>query len=158
MPSRRNEIAMTDEERLDFLEHGATLQVASIGHDGWPHMVAMWYAMIDGDIHFTTYRKAQKVLNLEADPRITCMLETGIAYSEVRGLVIRGKADVILDTPELVVDVQIATAAKRGEVDPTAPVPPPSEARLNQAAKRAVIRVRPTNIYSWDHSKLGGRY
>ena len=74
MPSRRNQIAMTDHEQREVLEQGWTLQVASMGHDGWPHLVAMWYALIDGDIHFTTYARAQKTLNLDADPRITCMI------------------------------------------------------------------------------------
>jgi nitroimidazol reductase NimA-like FMN-containing flavoprotein (pyridoxamine 5'-phosphate oxidase superfamily) len=161
MPSRRNQIAMTEDESRDFLERGWTLQVASVGSDGWPHLVAMWYALIDGDIHFTTYARAQKTLNLAANPRITCMIEVGEEYSEVRGLVVRGDAEVILDNPELVIQVQMATAAKRsGEGSPSAEAlaAPPSEARLKQASKRVVIRVRPVSIYSWDHRKLGGTY
>ena len=110
--------------------------------------------MIDGDIHFTTYARAQKTLNLDADPRITCMIESGTEYQEIRGLVVRGKADVIRDNPNLVIQVQDATAAKRSD----APAAPPNEARVKQASKRAVIRVRPVSIYSWDHRKLGGTY
>lgn len=161
MPSRRNQISMTDDEQREFMERGWTLQVASVGRDGWPHLVAMWYALIDGDIHFTTYAGAQKALNLDADPRITCMIESGEEYQELRGLVVQGNAEVIRDNPELVIQVQIATAAKRGG-DPTpgaaSMAAPPDEARLKQASKRAVIRVRPVNVYSWDHRKLGGTY
>ena len=58
MPSRRNMIAMTDEETKEFIETGWTLQVASNGNNGFPHLVAMWYGVIDGKIHFTTYAKA----------------------------------------------------------------------------------------------------
>ena len=113
MPSRRNKIAMTEEEANEFIETGWTLQVASNGHNGFPHFVAMWYGVIDGKIHFTTYAKAQKVLNLKRDPRITVMLEAGTEYSKIKGLVIEGEADVIENDPQLVMAVQDATGEKR---------------------------------------------
>ena len=112
MPSRRNMIAMTDEETKEFIETGWTLQVASNGNNGFPHLVAMWYGVIDGKIHFTTYAKAQKVLNLQRDPRITVMLESGTEYSKIKGLVIEGEADVIQNDPDLVMAVQDATGHK----------------------------------------------
>ena len=69
----------------------------------------MWYGVIDDKIHFTTYAKAQKVLNLKRDPRITVMLESGVEYSKIKGLVIEGDADVIENDPQLVMAVQDAT-------------------------------------------------
>jgi hypothetical protein len=33
-----------------------------------------------------------------------------------------------------------------------------SEQQLKAAAKRVTVRIRPVNVVSWDHSKLGGRY
>ena len=94
MPSRRGAIALTDQEQEAFLKDSWTLQVASNGHKGFPHLVAMWYVIIDGKIHFTTFGKSQKIMNLRRDPKITCMLEAGKGYSELRGLVIEGNADV----------------------------------------------------------------
>ena len=40
--SRRDQIRMNDEEIRAFLEEQRILQVATIDHDGWPHLVAMW--------------------------------------------------------------------------------------------------------------------
>jgi nitroimidazol reductase NimA-like FMN-containing flavoprotein (pyridoxamine 5'-phosphate oxidase superfamily) len=77
MPSRRSSIALTDAEQQQVLEDGWTLQVASAGHRGYPHLVAMWYVLVDGAIEFTTFGKSQKILNLRRDPRITAMLESG---------------------------------------------------------------------------------
>src|SRR5690349_1388318 len=88
MPSRRGAIALTDEEQRAFLNDGWTIQVASIGPKGYPHLVAMWYVVIDGKVHFTTFGKSQKVLNLRRDGKITAMLESGKAYAELKGLVI----------------------------------------------------------------------
>ena len=159
MPSRRNMIAMTDEEQQEFIETGWTLQVASNGHNGFPHLVAMWYGVIDGKIHFTTYAKAQKVLNLQRDPRITVMLEAGTEYSKIKGLVIEGEAAVIQNDPDLVMAVQDATGAKRNpNAQGPSNLPMDNEQRRRQASKRAVIRINPTRIYSWDHEKLGGVY
>ena len=85
MPSRRASIALTPEEREQFLATGLTLQVASIGPGGYPHLVAMWYVLMDGDICFTTFRKSQKVLNLKRDPKLTVMLESGKGLRRAQG-------------------------------------------------------------------------
>ena len=69
--SRRDQITMTDAEIAEFLAPPRNLQVATINRDGTPHLVTMYYAVIDDRIAFWTYRKSQKVLNLRRDPRIT---------------------------------------------------------------------------------------
>ncbi len=154
MPSRRPEIALTEEEQRQFLESEKTLQVASIGRDGYAHLVAMWFVVIDGLVHFTTFAKSQKARNLRRDPRVTVMVESGVAYQELRGLVIKGTAELIED-PELAARVMTLVGAKQAG----RPAPEGiSEGTLRQAAKRVVVRVRPVDTYSWDHSKLGGRY
>ena len=157
MPSRRAEIQMSEEEQRAFLESGHTLQVASIGPRGAPHLVAMWYVMIDGLIHFTTFTKAQKILNLKRDPRITCMLEAGEAYEELRGLVVEGEAEVIDGDPDVSFRVMTANNAKySGGSSPLARAP--EEQRRATAAKRSTVRVHPKRVYSWDHRRLAGRY
>ena len=43
--------------------------------DGAPHLVTMYYALIEDDLAFWTYGKAQKIVNpCRRDPRITCLL------------------------------------------------------------------------------------
>jgi len=154
MPSRRNSIALTEEEQQEMLENGWTLQVASNGVRGFPHVVAMWYVVMDGKICFSTFRKSQKVLNLRRDPKITVMLESGKAYSELKGLVIEGTAEIIEDTP-YVANVMAHVGAKYSGT----PIGDPESQAMNpQAPKRVIIRITPDNIVTWDHSKLGGRY
>lgn len=153
MPSRRHSIALTDAEQQQLLEQGWTLQVASIGPRGYPHLVAMWYVVIDGLIHFTTFRKSQKILNLKRNPKITVMLESGKAYAELKGLVIEGNVELV-DEPSETARVQALVGAKYNGI----PVRAPTEASLAVASKRIVVRIRPVDIYSWDHGKLGGRY
>ncbi|MGH2611065.1 MAG: pyridoxamine 5'-phosphate oxidase family protein, partial [Tepidiformaceae bacterium] len=152
--SRRASIALTPEEREQFLAEGWTLQVASIGPKGFPHLVAMWYVVMDGDIAFTTFRKSQKVLNLKRDPKLTVMLESGRGYAELRGLVMEGEAEIV-DDPAFTARVMAQIGQKYNGIP--APTETP-EAALAVASKRVVIRLKPVDEYSWDHSKLGGRY
>ncbi|MFN8617998.1 MAG: pyridoxamine 5'-phosphate oxidase family protein [Dehalococcoidia bacterium] len=155
MPSRRNSIALTEQEQEAFLNDSWTLQVASNGHKGFPHLIAMWYVIIDGKIHFTTFGKSQKIMNLRRDPKITCMLESGKGYTELKGLVIEGNADVIDDDNAFTAKVMGHVGAKYNGI----PIPTDTpEAALKAASKRVVVRVNPVDVYSWDHAKLGGRY
>ena len=145
---------MTDEERERFLDEGWTLQVATNGPGGFPHLAAMWYVVIDGVVHFTTFGKSQKIVNLQRDPHVTAMLETGRAYEELRGLVIRGTAE--LDTDVATTAAVMSVVGSKYQGMPIATETP--EAALPAASKRVTVRIRPERIYSWDHTKLGGRY
>lgn len=155
MPSRRDQITMSPEERAAFLDEERVLNIATIGPDGYPHVVAMWYAVIDGDVTFWTFGKAQKVINLQRDPKISALVEAGDEYSELRGLEIVGTAELI-DDPDQVFEIGRAVAARyQGAVAL-------SEAALGgiakQAQKRIGVRIKAERYVSWDHRKLGGGY
>lgn len=163
MVNLRDRIRIPDEEARSMIETGRHLTVASIRPDGRPHLVAMWYVLDDdGLIVFTTYAKSQKVKNLQRDPRVTAMLEDGVGYTEVRGLMIEGEAEVITDDPAFTARVMAGVGAKYGaridgatHIAPAAPDPVPAG-----ALKRCVVRIRPTRFRSWDHGRLaaaGGR-
>lgn len=154
MPSRRGLISFTDEERDQYLKDGWTLQVASMGPKGYIHLVAMWYVLDGGDLCFTTFRKSQKILNLQRNPKMTCMLESGKKYQELKGLVIEADA-IIEDDPQQTARIMAMVGEKYNGIP--APMETP-EAALKVASKRVVVRIRPKTIYSWDHTKLGGVY
>ncbi len=151
--SRRNLIRMNDEEIRAFLEEQHTLQVATIDHDGWPHLIAMWYVLIDDQVVFWTYAKSQKIVNLRRDDRLTCLVETGERYDELRGVQIKGRA-IISDDRETVQRIGEAIWERY-----TGPLNDTTRQMVTaQAAKRVVISVKPVEIVSWDHRKLGGGY
>ena len=154
MPSRRGLIALTEDEQEKLLQQGWTLQVASMGHKGFPHLVAMWYVMDRGEICFTTFRKSQKILNLQRDSKMTVMLEGGRKYTELHGLVIEGNA-TLEDDPQNTARIMAKVGEKYNGIP--APIETP-EAVLKVASKRVVVRLKPVNIFSWDHKKLGGVY
>ena len=84
MAKRRDQIAMTEAEIRSFIETQKTVQVATINKDGTPHLVPLWFAVVDGDIVLETFTKSQKVVNLERDPRLTLLLAH---FGHVRAMV-----------------------------------------------------------------------
>jgi PPOX class probable F420-dependent enzyme len=144
---------MTDDELQAFLEEGRTLQVASINRDGTPHLVAMFYALLNGKIAFWTYGKSQKILNLQRDPRITCMVETGLQYNELRGASISGTVTLVDDLETKQHFGEVLFARYWGEVNDAV-----RGGVSAQAPKRMIVVVEPEKIVSWDHNKLGGTY
>jgi PPOX class probable F420-dependent enzyme len=153
--SRRDQIRMTDDEVRAFLDEQKTLQVASINRDGTPHLVAMWYGVLDGgDVAFWTYGKSQKVLNLRRDPRLTCLVEDGEKYEELRGASITGTG-VVSQDPEAVMRVGEAVYVRYND----GPLNDAAREGIKYAgAKRVAVTVRPDKVVSWDHRKLGGSY
>jgi PPOX class probable F420-dependent enzyme len=152
--SRRDQIKMTDAEIAAFLEEQKTMAIATIGRDGRPHVVAMWYAFVDGVLSFWTFAKSQKVVNLRRDPRITCLVETGDAYSELRGVELIATARIIEDEAEVVRFGAIEFERYQGVKVSEATMP----GVQRMAQKRVVIQVIPERVVSWDHRKLGGAY
>jgi len=155
MPSRRSQIALTPDERRRYLAEAKTIVLASIDHRGFPHPVAMWFAVEpDGAIVMTTYRRSQKVVNLRRNPKCALLVESGETYETLKGLLIRGRAEIQDDT-ERVLDVLSLVHARYAMPGAGAAL---REALRGQAAKRVVIRVLPERESSWDHAKLGGVY
>ena len=151
--SRRDKIRMNDDEIRAFLQEQRIVQIATIDHDGWPHLIAMWYVMIHDQIAFWTYAKSQKVVNLRRDDRLTCLVETGERYDELRGVQIKGRA-IISDDRETVQRIgQAIWEHVNGPLNEN--IRRMIEA---QAEKRVVVYIEPVEIVSWDHNKLGGVY
>ena len=151
--SRRDQIRMSEAELAEFLDGRHTMNVATINHDGSIHLVAMWYAMRGGDPVFWTYMKSQKIKNLERDPRITCLVETGDVYEELKGVELVGRGEVITERDQVLALGEEVAARYTGPVtDETRPF-------IHAAGeKRYGVKVHVERTVSWDHSKLGGTY
>ena len=146
---QRDRVAMAPEEAAAFLEASRKVQLATINQDGTPHLVTMYYVMQDGKITFWTYRSSQKALNLARDPRITCLVETGNEYFDLRGVQVQGVVTVVDDPPRvLAIGRRIAGVTlnvHEGLAD---------DYVEHTARKRLGYVVEPARVVSWDHSKL----
>lgn len=144
---------MSDDEVAAFLAESRKLQLGTINPDGTPHMVTMFYGLVEGRIGLWTYAKAQKARNIERDPRVTCLIETGDDYFELRGVLLYGTARLI-GARDAVLDIGMEITKRmtgmsddaaddglRGYVEQT-------------GRKRVAYIIEPTRVASWDHRKL----
>ena len=150
--SRRDQIVMSDAEAAAFLEEERIVTCATLGRDGRPHLMPLWYVVRDGRLWAWTYAKSQKTRNLQRDPRATLQVEAGRdVYGELRGVMI--EADTVLHRDvETVAGVGAALTRRYAGVDA------PPEAMAAQAPKRVAFEFRETSRVTWDHRKLGGTY
>ena len=142
--SARTRIAMSADEAQAFLAAEKTLTCATLGHDGWPHLMPLWYVVRDGECWAWTYAKSQKVRNLERDARCTVQVETGLEYAELRGVMMKCVAAIHREVADVAaVGSELAERYGGHAADMRA-----------QASKRVALQFIANSVASWDHRKL----
>lgn len=150
MANQRKQIVMSDAEIAEFIARNRTATLATTGPNGSAHLVAMWYAVIDGEIWFETKSKSQKAVNLRRNAQCSVLIEDGHTYDSLRGVAIEGTAE-ISDDPEACHRVGVSVWERY-----TGPYSEEVRPFVEQMmAKRVAIRVVPQRLRSWDHTKLG---
>jgi PPOX class probable F420-dependent enzyme len=150
---RKDDIRMTEDEIRSYLREGHTMTLVTNGPKGYPHAVAMFYALDDDlTVKLATYASSQKVRNVERDPRVTLLVETGSAYSELRGVMIEGDAMITHDLDETVATMVEANARTGSPLPDVSQIP--EDVKQKMAGKRVLLKVKPRRFVSWDHGKL----
>jgi PPOX class probable F420-dependent enzyme len=153
--NRRAQIVMSDEEAAAFLGEQKTVICATNGHDGFPHLMPLWFVVRDSTVWAWTYAKSQKVRNLERDPRCTLQVEAGESYEQLRGVMLRCEA-VIHRDPE-VIGGYVTDIVER-YAPPGADPGAMREGFVRQIPKRVALEFIERDRVTWDHRKLGGTY
>lgn len=148
--SRRSQIQLDPGEVVELLKEVRTITLATINGDGTPHLTAMWYALVDGEILMWTYAKSQKAVNLRRDPRCTVLAEAGDSYDTLRGAELSGIAELIEDQDRI---VEIGKAL--GRRNRMMPDEPSLDAWARAAGRKRVgMRMVVERRATWDHRKL----
>lgn len=148
--SRRAQIVMTPDEVRAYLAESRTANIATIGPNGRPHLVAVWFIPHGDGVATWTYRSSQKVRNLERLAQATVLVESGDSYDQLRGVSMECDVTIVEDTAQVAAIGTALLGKHAGEPDP---------AFVHaQAAKRVGLVFTPTKVVSWDHRKLGGVY
>ncbi len=152
--SGRDAVRMTDDELTAFLDGNVKVQVASVGMDGAPHLTTLFYVLVDGRVAFWTYGRSQKIRNLERDPRVSCLVEDGTDYFELRGATINGTAELVRD-PERIYAIGSAVATRMVGASSFEELGDLGRTEVErQAKKRIAVIVHPDHVATWDHSKM----
>ena len=146
----REKVRMSDAEIDEFIEEQKSLQVGTLNGDGSIHLSTLWFAVVDQKIVFETYTSSQKILNLKRDSRITVLLEDGLEYNNLRGVMIKGIALLTAESAE--VEKIAREVIKRNQ--PEVPEEMLDDAAASLARKRTVVTIVPEKTVSWDHGKI----
>jgi PPOX class probable F420-dependent enzyme len=145
---------MSAAELAAFLDEERTVICATIGRDGFAHLMPLWYVMRGEDLWAWTFAKSQKVRNLERDPRATLQVEAGSDYGELRGAMLKCDVTVHRDT-ELVAAFGLELFARYAPTQPDGGLDEDTRAMvLAQAPKRVALQFAARSSATWDHRKL----
>jgi PPOX class probable F420-dependent enzyme len=150
---QRSKVVMTDAEIDEFLQGRHSMTMSTIAGDGSIHSVAMWYGFLEGAVAIESKAKAQKVVNLRRDPRMTMLVEDGETYETLRGVSLVGRGEIVED-PDRIWELGVSVFS-RYNAPYTEEMKPYVEMMLN---KRVVVKMLVDKVISWDHRKLGGSY
>lgn len=114
----------------------------------------MWFVPQPDQVLMWTYAKSQKAVNLRRDPRCALHVDDGLAYNELRGVLIQGEAQLIEDF-ETILEIGKGLY-ERYTLPATGVAADQIVSELErQAHKRVGIALPLARIASWDHGKLG---
>jgi PPOX class probable F420-dependent enzyme len=144
---------MSDAEVGAFLDEERTVICATIGRDGFPHLMPLWYVVRDGELWSWTFAKSQKVRNLERDPRATLQIEAGTEYPQLRGVMLKCDVTIHRDTGDVAaLGVELFERYRAGD---TGELADDVRAMVHaQAPKRVALQFGERSRATWDHRKL----
>jgi PPOX class probable F420-dependent enzyme len=151
--NRRDQIRMTAGEAAAFLAQERTVVCATLGRDGFPHLMPLWYVVRGDELWSWTFAKSQKVRNLERDPRATLQVEAGTEYHELRGVMLKADVTIHRDT-ERVAELGLELFRRYGAGAAGELTDEDRAAVLAQAPKRVALQFVERSRATWDHRKL----
>lgn len=145
-------IRLSFEEAWAFLESGHTGLFTTLRRDGWPVSLPVWYAALDGALYLRTPMRARKVGRVRRDARCCFAVESGLAWKELKGVVVTGRASLVQAPDEQRRALEAIDAKYERFRTAAAAMPRAAQAHY---ADMAVIRVDPVGGFlSWDNAKL----
>ena len=138
-------VPLTKEEAYAFLDsRPGWLILSTIGADGFPHSVPIGYFRLGDAIYVGGRSGTQRAKNIERNPKVSALIESGGSMEDIKGLLVQGEADVVSE-PDDVLPLMREAAKQRGTPEDQLP----TEARPGVA----YIRVPLQRFISWDYSR-----
>lgn len=146
---------MTADEVARFLAEPRNAVLSTLDKNGGPHSAGMWFVPSGAEILMWTYAKSQKAVNLRRDPRCAFLVEDGVAYGELRGLLVTGPVTLIAGYDDVrAIGIALYDRYTKPHTGTPAEEGPIVEIE-HQARKRVGISLPVADMASWDHRKLG---
>lgn len=140
----RLDVSLSPQELDTYLAGQRTARVATVGRDGAPHVIPLWFVWVDGALFVNTTRGNRSVRNLQSNPRAAATIDDGEEYEELRGVSMTGVMREANDDPRL--DRVVAAFSEKyfGGNDP----------HFTRWRNRFFLKLAPDRISSWDFRKI----
>jgi hypothetical protein len=139
--------SLTQAEVHEYLDsRPAWIILTTIGRDGAAHSVPIGYFRLGDDVYVGCRANTQKTKNIERNPNVTLLLQSGSTMQDIKGVMIQGAGSVVTEPAEF---LRLSREAAKARGVPEAQWP--AEARPGAA----YIKVSPRKYISWDYSRQG---
>ena len=137
------DLALSVKELDAYLAERRAARVATVGPDGTPHVVPLWFVWHGGALFLNSTLGNPTVEHMLRTGTAAAVIDDGDEYEELRGVVLRGRVERLGDTAPP--DVERAWSNKYmggGEVP------------YRRWRNRAWFRLTPVRTASWDFRKI----
>ncbi|HMO53613.1 MAG TPA: pyridoxamine 5'-phosphate oxidase family protein [Tepidiformaceae bacterium] len=136
---------MSETEIHAFLDsRPGWIALTTMSASGHPHTVPIGYFRQGSRVYIGCRAGTQKLKNIERNPKVSLMLESGSSMQDIKGVCIQGEARVITEPADMLPLLRASMSA-RGVPESQLP----TEARPGAA----YIEVTPSKFISWDYAK-----
>ncbi len=145
-------VRLSEDEAWAFLERGHTGIFTSLRRDGRPISLPVWFAVFDRRIYLGGPAKTRKFARVRHDDRVSFLVESGLAWKELKAVHVSGRAQLVTDADELArVDAELDRKYAAHRTQRTA-MP---EATRSHYSGRAVLRIEPEGrMLTWDNARI----
>ncbi|MEM1435765.1 MAG: pyridoxamine 5'-phosphate oxidase family protein [Pseudomonadota bacterium] len=135
--------SLTDDAFDAFLDsRPGWMVLCTQGADGYPHSVPLGYFRVDDRVYLGCRDHTTKVHNVERNPKVSLLVESGSTMSDIKGAMVQGTAIVRREPDEVLRCMRLGAAARGVPEDQW-----PTQARNGSA----YIEVRIDKRISWDY-------
>jgi PPOX class probable F420-dependent enzyme len=127
-----------------------TVSLATISPDGTAHAVPLWFVWLDDAVHVSSRWGSRAHRNIERDPRVTLSIDRGRSWTELAGVLVRGRAEILhADEPSAKRAMSAWFEKYRGELGGTQ-----FGVYAEQVRHPVLFSVVPDRVTGWSNSTM----
>ncbi|MGH2674281.1 MAG: pyridoxamine 5'-phosphate oxidase family protein [Actinomycetota bacterium] len=138
------DLSLTGDELDEYLREQRTIRVATVGADGVPHVVPLWFVWHDDTVFLNSTLGNPTVENMRRGGVVSGVVDDGAAYDVLRGVVLTGRVEVADDDPRLTEAERLWSHKYLGGNEPP----------YRRWRDRVWLRLVPDRTASWDFRKI----
>jgi general stress protein 26 len=125
------------------------VSVATVGADGSPHVVPLWFVWLEDALYVSTRREGRTWRNALADPRVSVTIDVGRSWIEIAGALVEGVAE-----PYAAEHVSMRAPMSAWHEKYRSLLAGEGFGRFAEEVRGlAFLRIVPSRLVSWDHAR-----